>query len=124
MNNQEFEEIVKEGIDAIPKRFLEKLSNVDICIEEKPQPYQLDKVKKGRNSLVLGLYEGIPQINRGSYGQVLPDKITIFKKSIEKVAKSREEIKRTVRDTVWHEIAHHFGMNEAEVRQAENKRKN
>jgi len=123
MNDKEFEEIVKEGIDAIPKRFLEKLSNVEICIEEEPKSYQLDKVDRKKNSLILGLYEGIPQIDRGGYGQVLPDKITIFKKSIERIAKSKEEIKKTVRDTVWHEIAHHFGMNEAEVRRAEKKRK-
>jgi predicted Zn-dependent protease with MMP-like domain len=123
MNNKEFEEAVKEGINAIPKKFLEKLDNVDICIEEEPEPDQLKKVKRGENSLILGLYEGIPQINRGSYGQVLPDKITIFKRSIERVAQSKDEIKKTVRDTVWHEIAHHFGMNEAEVRRAERKRR-
>jgi len=123
MNQEKFEEIIKEGIRAIPKRFLEKLENVDICIEDQPTPYQLKKLKARKNLLVFGLYEGIPQTKRSHYGQVLPDKITIFKKPIEKVAQSEKEIKEIVKNTVWHEIAHHFGIDEKRVRQAEKRRK-
>ena len=141
MIQKEFEKIVKEGIKAIPKRFLEKLDNVDIVIEQEPSGSQSKKIKTGKNSLILGLYEGIPQTERECYGQVLPDKITIFKKPIEKIANSQqknaslanqnkqnspktiEEItKEIVRDTVWHEIAHHLGMDEKEVRRAEKTR--
>lgn len=122
MDREEFEEIVEEGIKAIPKKFLEKLNNVDICIEEEPTPYQLEKLRAKRGFLIFGLYEGIPQVKRRSYGQILPDKITIFKKSIERVAKSKEEVKKAVKNTVWHEIAHHFGMDEREVYEAEKKR--
>ncbi|PIR90177.1 hypothetical protein COU04_00520 [bacterium (Candidatus Gribaldobacteria) CG10_big_fil_rev_8_21_14_0_10_33_41] len=53
----------------------------------------------------------------------MPDKITIFKNPIEKIARSEEEIKKVVRDIVWHEIAHHFGMDEKEVRKAESRRR-
>jgi len=123
MTQEEFEEIVKEGIEAIPKRFLEKLNNVDICIEEEPTSYQLKKMRTRKGSLILGLYQGIPQIKRQGYGQVLPDKITIFKKSIERIAKSKEEIKKIVKNTIWHEIAHHFGMDERRVREAEKERR-
>ena len=123
MNQEKFEEIVKEGIRVIPKRFLEKLENVDICIEDQPAPYQLKKLRAKKSSLIFGLYEGIPQIKRQHYGQVLPDKITIFRKPIEKVAKTEEDIKEIVKNTVWHEIAHHFGMDERRVRQAERKRR-
>jgi predicted Zn-dependent protease with MMP-like domain len=118
-----FEEIVKEGIKAIPERFLEKLDNVDIVIEDEPTPYQLRKLKARENSLIFGLYEGIPQTKRGNYAQVLPDKITIFKKPIEKIARSEKDIQEIVKNTIWHEIAHHFGMDEKRVREAEVKRK-
>ena len=118
-----FEGIVKEGIKAIPERFLEKLDNVDIVIEDEPTLYQLRKLRVSENSLIFGLYEGIPQTKRGNYGQVLPDKITIFKKPIEKIARSEKEIQEIVKNTVWHEIAHHFGMDEKRVREAEVKRK-
>jgi predicted Zn-dependent protease with MMP-like domain len=125
MTYREFEKLVKKGIDAIPENFLKQLKNVDIVIEDEPTAYQLEKLKtrKKQGSMILGLYEGVPQTNRCCYGQVLPDKITIFKNSIEKIAHSEKEIKKIVKNTVWHEIAHHFGMDERRVRQAEITRK-
>jgi len=120
MQIEEFEKLVEKGIKAIPEKFLEKLKNVDIVIEDDLTPYQAEKLKTKR--IILGLYEGIPQTKRGRYAQVLPDKITIFKNSIEKIASSEADIERIVKDTVWHEIAHHFGMNEYEVKRAENKK--
>jgi len=122
MTHENFEKLVKEGIEAIPEKFLEKLKNVDIVIEDEPSPEQLDKLKTRKDSFILGLYEGVPQTQRWHYGQVLPDKITIFRKPIERVANSEQEIKEIVKNTVWHEIAHHFGMNEKEVRKAEIKK--
>ena len=137
MDQERFEKLVNEGIKAIPKKFLEKLDNVDIVIEDEPTPYQLRKLRARENSLIFGLYEGIPQTKRGNYGQVLPDKITIFQKPIEKFAHSEEEAKRTssllhlhpatrelvikelIRLVVWHEIAHHLGFSEKKVRELE-----
>lgn len=122
ITHEEFEKLVKEGIDAIDKKFLEKLKNVDIVIEDDPTPLQLEKLHI-RGGLLFGLYEGVPQTKRESYGLVLPDKITIFKNSIEKAFYKPEDIKRAVKDVVWHEIAHHFGMSERQVREAERNRK-
>lgn len=121
MTYEEFEQLVKEGIDLIDERFLQKLKNVEIVIEDNPTDFQLEKLKL-RGALLFGLYEGIPLTKREGYGQVLPDKITIFKNPIEQVFFRPEDIKRAVADTVWHEIAHHFGMDERQVREAERKR--
>ncbi len=123
MNTEKFGELVNEGIKAIPAKFLKKLENVEICIENEPTFFQLRKVKIKKGFSLFGLYEGVPQTKRGSYGQVLPDKITIFKKVIERVARSENDIKRIVKNTVWHEIAHHFGLNEEEVRRAEKRKR-
>lgn len=122
MTNEEFEKLVGEGIDSIDPKFLAKLKNVDIVIEDNPTPQQLEKLKI-RGGVLFGLYEGIPLTKRAGYGNVLPDKITLFKKSFERVYGSPESIRRAVKDTVWHEIAHHFGMDEHQVRQAEKNRK-
>lgn len=119
MEKEKFEELVKQGIEAIPKRFLEKLDNVDIVIEDEPTEEQMKKLRIRKDIKLFGLYEGIPQTKRGFYSGVLPDKITIFKKPIEEVCFSDEQIKEQVRKTVWHEIAHHFGMSEERVRRAE-----
>ena len=123
MTGEKFEKLVNEGIKAIPERFLRKLSNIGIVIEEEPTPAQLKKLKIRKDSFIFGLYEGIPQTERWHYGQVLPDKITIFKRPIEESARTEKEVKEMVKNTVWHEIAHHFGMDERSVREIEHRKK-
>jgi predicted Zn-dependent protease with MMP-like domain len=123
MDMERFEKLVEEGIKDIPQKFLDKLDNVGIVVEENPTPEQLKKLKIRKNYFLFGLYEGIPKTKRWGYSDVLPDKITIFKNHIEQSAQSEEEIKKLVKETVWHEIAHHFGMDEKEVREAELRRK-
>jgi predicted Zn-dependent protease with MMP-like domain len=124
MDTEKFEKLVNEGIKDIPQKFLDKLDNVGIVVEDNPSPEQLKKLKIRKNYFLFGLYEGIPKTKRWGYSDVLPDKITIFKNPIEQSTQSEEEIKKIVKETVWHEIAHHFGMNEKEVRDAELRRKN
>lgn len=124
LKRKEFEKIVKEGIKAIPEKFLRKLNNVAIVIEDEPTPAQKKKLNIHPNWTLFGLYEGVPQARRGiNYSAVLPDKITIFQKPIEDEAGDEEDIKEIVKNTVWHEIAHHFGMGETRVQRAEAKRR-
>jgi len=122
MERKKFEELVEEGIKTIPERFLKTLENVDIVVKETPTAEQLEKLKIRKGVFLFGLYEGVPQTDRWGYGQVLPDKITIFKEPIEKAAISESEIKKIVKETVWHELAHHFGLDEKRVRKAEKRR--
>lgn len=123
MTEKEFEDAVIEGMDMIPQRILDKTKNLQICIEDRPSREQLEKLKNKRGDLILGLYEGIPQTERGYYSFAFPDKITIFKKSIEKIAKDEREIKKIVKETVWHELAHHFGFSEKGIQIISKKRK-
>lgn len=123
MDRERFEQIVAEEIRAIPEKFLQKLDNVTIVIEDEPTSVQKKKLMIRQGWTLFGLYEGVPQLVRGAnYTAVLPDKITIFQKSIEAVAHNEEEVKEIVKNTVWYEIAHHFGMNEVEVHKAQNKK--
>lgn len=124
MDDGEFESLVDEAIDSIPTEFREKLENVSIFVENFPNIYQIKKLQgKGFRGLLLGLYEGIPHTKRGRYGVggTLPDKITIFSRPILAVARSPEHLKELVRKTVIHEIAHHFGMSERQIKKAERK---
>lgn len=123
MDSENFEKLVREGIEAIPKKFLEKINNVAIVIEDRPTMEQAKKLRLKNNYVLFGLYEGVPKTKRWVYGQVLPDKITIFKNPIEAYAKTEDEIKRIVTDTVWHEIGHYFGMDEERVRAAEKRKR-
>ncbi len=116
MIRAEFEKLVLEGINSLPKKIRDKLDNVDIVIEDwsdAPNKFSL-----------LGLYQGVPRTGRTThYSGVLPDKITIFQKPIERAAgSSQEQICQMVKRIVWHEIAHHFGMDEKKVREVETKK--
>lgn len=124
MDPAEFEKLVDEGVNLIPRQFREKLDNVAIFTDLYPTLEQQRKIDLRPGWTLFGLYEGVPLTKRGSsYAMVPPDRITIFQGPIQNAAGGNPEVIRTiVRNTVWHEIAHHFGMNEKEVREAEAKR--
>ncbi len=124
VSEKEFEALVNEGIQAIPEKFLRLLKNVAVVIEDDLTPEKRREMGMADGEDLLGLYEGVPQTRRGSdYGGVLPDKITIFRRPILEEARTAEEVRAIVKDTVWHEIAHHFGMEEDQVEEAEARRK-
>jgi len=104
-----FEELVGEALDTIPPRLAAAMDNVVILVEPEPPPGQPG---------LLGLYEGIPLTSRGRwYAGVLPDRITIFRGPIVRGWPSDAEIVEQVRITVVHEVAHHFGIDDDELRE-------
>jgi predicted Zn-dependent protease with MMP-like domain len=108
----EFELLVENALRSIPWRFRRQMKNVAIVVEREP-----------RRPGLLGLYEGRPIASRSVFeGFAMPDKITIFQGPHERLAHTRAQLEQMVTDTLWHEIAHHFGMDEAQVRKAERRR--
>lgn len=118
-----FEELVREGMEAIPLRFQQKIDNVAIVVADAPTREQLLANHVPQGDTLLGLYEGVPLTERGEYygtGIVLPDKITVFKLPIlEAGGGNIDKIKLIVRDTVWHEVAHYFGYDDDEIEDRE-----
>lgn len=124
MERKEFEKLVEKALIDLPEKIREKMENIAICVEDSPSSSHLKKVGTRIKNSLLGLYQGVPRTvwGRESFPVRLPDKITIFQKPIEKLARSNEErIAKLVKIVVWHEIAHHFGFNEKEVRNLEKK---
>lgn len=119
MTRECFEELVAKGIAAIPARFREKLKNVVILVEDEPSAEQLRSVGMRRSDLLLGLYEGVSSLEGGHTHRFYPDRITIFRRPILEVAEREEDIPTIAAETVRHEIAHHFGMDECAVHDAE-----
>ncbi|OGZ17350.1 MAG: hypothetical protein A2494_00990 [Candidatus Lloydbacteria bacterium RIFOXYC12_FULL_46_25] len=122
MTDEEFEQLVSEGIDAIPERFISRLENVAIVIADEPTQAQLVENDIAEDSTLFGLYEGIPLPVRGdSYGgMIIPDKITIFKKPIIAEARDdKEKLRALVFSTVWHEVAHYFGYDDEMIAKRE-----
>lgn len=121
--DEEFAQLVEEGVAAIPQKFRKLVDNVGITVAAEPTLKQRERLRLKSGQTLYGLYEGIPQTVRGvGYGGVLPDKITIFKIPIQSSAHTRDEVRELVRKVVWHELAHHFGMDETRVRASEHRR--
>ena len=118
MDREKFEELVEQAVKSLPKEFFDHLDNVDVLVAEQPTPGQLRKSNLKTNQTLLGLYEGVPQTRRStSYGMVLPDKITIFQRTIEAKCRNDEEVLAEIEHVVKHEIAHHFGISDARLRE-------
>lgn len=116
MEDAEFEKLIGEALDSLPPEFAKKLENVGVTFENWPSPMQAAKLRLNRRSLLFGLYEGIPLTQRRNYTGVLPDKITIFKYPILMVSRTPEDVRNRVRRVVIHEIGHHFGLSDKELR--------
>ena len=94
-----------------------------VFVEQEPAPSDLRAARVPPRGTLLGLYPGVQLLRRGhGYGMVLPDKVTLFQGPIERSARRADAIPQIIYDTLWHELAHHLGMNEKEVRDAERRR--
>jgi predicted Zn-dependent protease with MMP-like domain len=115
MDRPAFEKLVEKALERLPKKFKHKLRNIMIEIEDRPRQEVLDDMGIESGTL-FGLYQGVPLTEREwNFGNVLPDRITIYQEPIELAASSPEEIEEIVLDTVVHEIGHYFGFNDAEL---------
>jgi predicted Zn-dependent protease with MMP-like domain len=111
-----FDRLVQRAIRSLPPRFAERLHNVAIVVADEPSAGQRRAAGIKPDEDLYGLYEGVPQPQRSaSYGLVLPDKITLFQRAIEADCRSENEIARQVRHTLMHELAHHFGIDDARL---------
>jgi predicted Zn-dependent protease with MMP-like domain len=116
----EFEDIVTKAIESLPKDRLEKVQNILFLVE--PEPSEPQRLKLGLRPCqsLFGLYEGVPLTERrGGYAFTLPDRITIFQKTHELFANNRDELTVQVNNTVWHEVAHYFGLNHDRIAELE-----
>jgi len=121
MTRERFETIAEEEFAVLPEPFRRRIENVRIVIEDVDTPAQRRRAGLGRSSMLLGLYEGVPLPRRGiDYGvaPVMPDTITLFQNNIESIARSEAEVRKQVRETLIHEIAHYFGMDEDDIKEA------
>lgn len=124
MTPAEFDRIVEQACKRIPARFRKRLDNVAVTVAMEPSQAQLAHAHVSQGCTLLGLYEGRPLTRRSVFEPwAMPDRITIFQGPHERMAHSPEHLLELVSATVWHEIAHYFGMDEGQVRSAERRRR-
>ncbi len=119
VSQKEFDQIITDGLEAIPERYRNRLNNVAMIAEDQPSPDQRTALKLRGDQTLLGLYEGVPLSKRGGQTKLLPDKITLFKLPLENMSNSYAELKKNVRHTIWHEVAHYFGLDHERIRELE-----
>ena len=126
MRNEEFEKLIAEGFERLPQWVRERIKNVALLVEDAPSEEDRKEEGLGDDETLLGLYKGIPLSARGEnygVGMTLPDTITLYKLPIlDAAAEDDKDVRDVVAETIWHEFAHHFGMDEHEVRDREAKR--
>lgn len=112
-----FDQLVVDAIKEMPQRLRDRLSNVSIVVEDKPNSHILEKLRLMSNTTLLGLFQGVP-LNKKSVWQsvTMPERITLFQKNIEKVCRSDGEIKQKIKEVIRHEVAHFVGFTEEEVK--------
>jgi predicted Zn-dependent protease with MMP-like domain len=107
---EHFEQLVADALDSLPDDIAAAMENVEVVVEDEPTAEVRAGV--GRANDVLGYYHGIPLTQRGYYNNALPDRISIYRGPITRMARTATGIKEQVRRTVIHEIAHHFGIDD------------
>lgn len=118
MTLEEVELIVNETVQSLPSEFASALDNVGLVVEPWPSMAEFESIKRHpSNSLLFGLYHGVPKTKRPSSYSSLPDKITIYAGPILMVSKDMEDARERIKNTVLHEIGHHFGMSDEQLRQ-------
>ena len=119
VSRDQFDSLVAMALDGLPEDFARLLDNVAVVVEEEPSDELLremgiDSEDPDRDEL-LGLYQGVPLSDRDSTYAQLPDRVTIYRRPILDICSTRRDVMREVRETVMHELGHHFGLGDADM---------
>ena len=121
LTDEEFDLLITRAMDELPQEYITGLDNVAIVMADEPTDEQRATMKLGHSHL-LGLYEGVPLTQRGSgWSGMLPDKITLFKNQILAVVRDEASLFEQIKRTLWHEIAHYYGLEHQHMDELQNK---
>lgn len=115
VTDEEFQQLINEALDSLPKERMQHVQNVAFLFDDEPTPEQRVKLALRHDQTLLGLYEGVPLAQRNGAQTTLPDKITLFKLPLCASSETAEELKEQIRHTMWHELAHYFGLDHEQI---------
>ena len=119
VSNEQFQDLINQALGELPGDHVKNIKNVAILYEEIPTDSQRSNAKLQPHQTLLGLYEGIPLSQRQGTTRVLPDKITLFKNPLQGQSANLDELKENIKHTLWHEIAHYYGLNHDRISELE-----
>ena len=122
MTREAFSRLVEEALQDIPRRFREEIKNVAIVVEDEPSPQLMAEMEIEPPDSLYGLYQGTPLPERSwTHGNALPDRVTLFQRTIEEDAEDLEDMIVSIAETLIHELGHYFGMSEEQIEEIEDK---
>ena len=122
MTRERFTALVEDVLRDIPQRFRDAMKNVAVVVEDEPPPELLEELDMDPDDTLFGLYQGTPLTERAfSYGNTLPDRISIYQLPIEDACEDDDDVRLCVAETVIHEFGHYFGLSEEEIQDIEEK---
>ena len=124
ISDEAFSALIAEVMDELPREHMDAVKNVAIVYADEPTPEQREKLRLRDDQSLFGLYEGVPLARRQGMTNLPPDKITIFKNPVLAYVDSYDQLRRQVKHTVWHEIAHYFGLDHPAIHALEKGSKN
>jgi predicted Zn-dependent protease with MMP-like domain len=119
LSDEEFQRLIDQALTELPGEHVKNIKNVAILYEEVPTPEQREQLRLGHDQTLLGLYEGVPLSQRQGLTRLLPDKITLFKAPLMYRAANEADLKEAIKHTLWHEIAHYYGLNHDRIHELE-----
>lgn len=120
ITDEQFDLMISKAMDSLPKAHMDAIKNVAIVYEDEPSERQREELKLQCHETLFGLYEGVPLARRnGAINNYPPDKITIFKNPMLMYVHTLQELEEQVRHTLWHEVAHYFGLNHDQIHKLE-----
>jgi predicted Zn-dependent protease with MMP-like domain len=119
VSDEQFQALINQALEELPGEHVKNIKNVAILYEDIPTPEQRQKLQLRQDQTLLGLYEGVPLSQRQGMTRTFPDKITLFKRPLQSHANTLEELKEEIKHTLWHEIAHYYGLDHDQIRNLE-----
>jgi len=115
ISDETFQELINAALQSLPQDRMAHVQNVAFLFEDEPTPEQRTKLALRRDQTLFGLYEGVPLPRRQGMTSQFPDRITLFKQPLCMSAVTMEELKEQIRHTMWHELAHYFGLDHEQI---------
>lgn len=119
VSDEDFQKLIDQALTELPGEHVKNIKNIAILYEDRPTPEQRMKLQLRQDQTLLGLYEGTPLPQRQGMTRLLPDKITLFKEPLSYNANTEAELKEAIKHTLWHEIAHYYGLDHDRIHELE-----
>jgi predicted Zn-dependent protease with MMP-like domain len=119
VSDEQFQQLIDQALSELPGEHVKNIQNIAILYEAEPTPEQREKLALRDDQSLLGLYEGVPLSQRQGMTRIFPDKITLFRKPLQWQAHDLNSLKEEIKHTLWHEIAHYYGLDHDRIHELE-----